>query len=241
MQGHLFYAQRLVWCVMYEDMYPLTDREAEHALAASGQVETPSESPVHQAFTSLAFTFSGESDAAARWAPALAGVLLGQRIRPKAKPDETHQEANPKSNMYLNATVALIGSVLIAQFCITIFAQDVRIFDDQLRGLVMAQPAIGQVVFAVLVSFGLAAFVVKAFLNVSYIWPTIASALVTAFAITIYVKQDVLQHLVERHPAAFFSNAVIAVLPVQMVAFGTLGSIAGYWLAVRYNYWRKHA
>jgi len=58
------------------DMYPLTDREAEHALAASGQVETPSESPVHQAFTSLAFTFIGESEAAARWAPALAGVLL---------------------------------------------------------------------------------------------------------------------------------------------------------------------
>ena len=58
------------------DVYPLTDREAEHALAASGRVETPSESPVHQAFTSLAFTFSGESDAAARWAPALAGVLL---------------------------------------------------------------------------------------------------------------------------------------------------------------------
>ena len=58
------------------DLYPLTDREAEHALAASGLVETPSESPVHRAFTSLAFTFSGESDAAARWAPALAGVLL---------------------------------------------------------------------------------------------------------------------------------------------------------------------
>jgi len=58
------------------DMYPLTDREAEHALAAIGQVENPSESPVHRAFTSLAFTFSGESDAAARWAPALAGVLL---------------------------------------------------------------------------------------------------------------------------------------------------------------------
>ena len=58
------------------DVYPLTDREAEHALAASGRVETPSESPVHQAFTSLAFTFSGESDAAARWAPALAGVML---------------------------------------------------------------------------------------------------------------------------------------------------------------------
>ena len=58
------------------DMYPLTDREAQHALAASGQAEAPSESPAHQALTSIAFTFGGESDAAARWAPALAGVLL---------------------------------------------------------------------------------------------------------------------------------------------------------------------
>ncbi len=175
-------------------------------------------------------------------AAGFAGVLIAQKIsRRKAEPVGSEEKSNSISNMYLNAAVALAGSVLIAQFCITIFAQDVRIFDDQLRRLVMAQPAIGQVVFAVLVSFGLAAFVVKAFLNVSYICPTIASALVTAFAITIYVKQDVLQHLVERHPAAFFSNAVISILPVQMVAFGTLGSIAGYWLAVRYNYWRKHA
>ncbi len=104
----------------------------------------------------------------------------------------------------------------------------------------MAQPTVGQIVFAVLVSFGLAAFVVKRFLHASYIWPTIASALVTAFAISIYVKKDVLQYLVQNWPAAFFSNAVISILPVQMVAFGTLGSIIGYWAAVRYDYWRKH-
>jgi len=119
-------------------------------------------------------------------------------------------------------------------------AQDVRIFDNKL-GSVLAQPAVGQIVFAVLVSFGIAAFVVKKFLNVSYICPTVASALVTAFAVSAYVKQDVLQHLIQHWPAVFFSNAVTSILPVQMVAFGSLGSIAGYWLAVRYNYWRKHA
>ena len=175
-------------------------------------------------------------------AAGFAGVLLAQKISGrKVKPVGSNAKSNSRSNMYLNAAVALVGSVLIAQFCITIFAQDVRILDDQLRRLVVAQPAVGQVVFAVLVSFGLAAFVVKTFLNVSYIWPTIAGALVTAFAISIYAKQDVLQHFIEHHPAAFFSNAVIAILPVQMVAFGTLGSIAGYWMAVRYIYWRKHA
>ena len=159
---------------------------------------------------------------------------------PKPRPDKSQEKPNSKSNIYLNAAIALVGSGLMAQLFIRIFAQDVRIFDSRL-GSVMAQPPVGQIVFAVLVSFGLAAFVVKKFLNISYVWPIIASALVTGFAITTYVKQDILQHLVQRWPAVFFSNVVTAILPVQIVAFGTLGSIAGYWLAVRYNYWRKHA
>jgi len=173
-------------------------------------------------------------------AAGLLGVLIGRKIsQPKTKPDKKQKKANSRINRYLNAAIALVGSVLIAQFLISIFAQDVRIFDHQL-GSVMAQPAIGQIVFAVSVSFGLVAFVVKKFLNVSCIWPIIASALVTGFAITIYIKQDILQYLVGRHPAVFFSSAVISILPVQMVAFGTLGAITGYWLAVRYEYWRKH-
>jgi hypothetical protein len=174
-------------------------------------------------------------------AAGFAGVLIGQKIlQPKPGPDETQEESNSKLNIYLNTAIALVGSVLIAHLCIAVLAKDVQISDNKL-GSVFAQPALGQIVFAVLVSFGIAAFVVKKFLNVSYIWPTVASALVTAFAVSSYVKQDVLQHLVQHWPTVFFSNAVISILPVQMVAFGSLGSIAGYWLAVRYNYWRKHA
>jgi len=168
-------------------------------------------------------------------AAGFAGVLLAQKIHAKPQPEKP----GSKSNTYLNAVIALVGSVLIAQFCIRIFAQDVRI-PDRTLGSVLAQPAVGQIVFAVLGSFGLAAFVVKKFLNVSYIWPAVASAFVTGFAITTYLKQDILQHLVQHWPPVFFSNAVTSILPVQIVAFGTLGSVAGYWLAIRYNYWRKH-
>jgi hypothetical protein len=170
-------------------------------------------------------------------AAGFAGVLLGQKILSSPRPDETQEKPNPKPTKYLNAIIALVGSALIAQFCIRIFAQDVKILDD---GSVMAQPSIGQIVFAVLISFKLAAFVVKKFLDVSYIWPTIATALVTAFATSSYAKQEVLQYFVKTWPAAFFANSVISILPVQIVAFGTLGSIAGYWMGVRYSYWRKH-
>jgi general stress protein CsbA len=167
------------------------------------------------------------------------GVLIGQKIIAKHEPNESQEKSDSKANTYLNVLIAVVGSVFIAQFCIGIFAQDVRIPDHRL-GSVMAQPAVGQIVFAVLVSFGIAAFLVKKFLDASYIWPIAASALVTGFAVITYIKEDTLQYLVEHHPPIFFSRVVTSILPVQMVAFGVLGSIAGYWLVVCYNHWRKH-
>jgi hypothetical protein len=62
--------------------------------------------------------------------------------------------------------------------------------------------------------------------------------LVTLFAFSVYTKN--VSYLAQQWPATFFSNAVVSVLPVEMVAYGTLGSIAGYWMAVRYDFWRKH-
>ncbi len=170
-------------------------------------------------------------------AAGFAGVLLAQKILSSPSPDEAQKKTESKPIKYLNAIIALVGSVFIAQFCIRIFAQDVKVIDI---GSVVAQPSIGQIVYAVLASFGLAAFVVKKFLDVSYIWPTIATVLVTAFAVSSYAKQEVLQYFVNTWPAAFFANSVISILPLQIVAFGTLGSIAGYWMGVRYSYWRQH-
>ncbi len=176
-------------------------------------------------------------------AAGFAGVLLGQKILSSTRLDKAQEKTDskpinpPRRIKYLNAIIALVGSAFIAQFCIRIFAQDVKVIGT---GSVVAQPSVGQIVFAVLLSFKLAAFVVKKFLDVSYIWPTIATVLVTSFAISSYARQEVLQYFVKTWPAAFFANSVISILPLQIVAFGTLGSIAGYWMAVRYKYWRKH-
>ncbi len=165
-------------------------------------------------------------------AAGFAGVLLGQKILSSPRPAKKQKKSNSNPVKYLNAIIALVGSALIAHFCIRIFAQDVKVFDNSL-GSLMAQPSVGQILFAVLISFKIAAFAVKKFLGVSYIWPIIATVLVTTFATSTYVNQEV-------WPATFFSNSVVSVLPLQMVAFGTLGSIAGYWMGVRYSYWRKH-
>jgi hypothetical protein len=186
--------------------------------------------------------------AALRWEPllwlvvvaaGLAGALLANRIAHKTKGPQPPTEKKSKSNDLVNAAIALVASVLIAQFCISILARDVRMYDRQL-GPVGGQPAGAQIAFALLVAFGLAAFLCKVFLNTSYLWPAMASAAITAFATAVYLKHDVLGHLGLYWPAAFFSNAATSILPVQMVSFGTLGSIAGYWLGVKHRYWRKN-
>jgi hypothetical protein len=159
------------------------------------------------------------------------GVLLARKLSPN-KNQAARDESKSGPGKYFNIIIGLAGSVAIAQFFIRIIAQDVNL------GSVVSQPAIGQLIFAVFVSFGCAAFVMKKFLNVSYIWPAIASAFVTAAMAGIYAKD--MPYLVQNWPPVFFPNSVNAVLPVQMVAFGALGSVAGYWMAIRFDYWRKH-
>jgi len=168
-------------------------------------------------------------------AAGFAGPLLCRALLPK-KEDSDGGKKKRRYN-FLNPVAALAGSAVVAHLFIRMFAQDIKHSDSSFHS-VTAQPAIGQVAFAVLVSFGFAAFLAKKYLNASYIWPSIATGLVTAFAVSAYSGK--IQYLTQNWPADFFPNAVISILPVQMVAFGTLGSVAGYWMAMRYDYWRQH-
>ena len=187
--------------------------------------------------------------ASLRWEPlfwlsivaaGFAGVMLAETINKRTGSVKTVQKPKITLNMKLNIIIALAACPLIAQLLISAFAQNVRLIDQKI-GSIISQPTTGQIVFSVFMSFGAAAFVVKKFLNVSYIWPIIASAFVTALATFSYGKQDILQHLSTNWPTIFFSHAVLSISPLQIVALGTLGSISGYWMAIRYNYWRKHA
>jgi hypothetical protein len=181
-----------------------------------------------------------------RWEPAIwliivaagcVGPLVCWKFFSKAKPAEKKKESKTNPVKYLNAVTALAASAVIAQFFLRMFAQDVSLHDDQLSSVV-AQPATGQVIFAVFMSFGIAAFVAKKFLGVGYTWSIISTFFVTIFSLSVYAKNAI--YLTSNWPAAIFSNAVVSVLPVEMVAYGALGSVAGYWMAIRFDYWRKH-
>ncbi len=172
-------------------------------------------------------------------AAGFAAVLVAHKLCPAQDADNTAVRSRSRRPQYVLFLIAFAASVALTEFFVGIFAADVAIPDSRL-GSVTGQPPQVQIAFALLVSFGLVAFVAKRFLSVGYIVPVAASAFLTAFSVTFYTKTDLLKYLCDHWPAAFFHRPVLSILPLQMVAFGTLGALAGYWLAIRYDYWRQH-
>lgn len=171
-------------------------------------------------------------------AAGFAGVLAAQRLRPGSGPVPTLAQirSHLKPGAYLNVAIALLVSTVLIAFLTGVFAQD--LCTSQERAAV--QPEVGQVFFAALGAFGVAAFVIKKFLDMSYLWPMAAAFVVLPFANVVYGGPTTMARFAETEPATFFPHAVLAVMPVQFVALGALGAVTGYWLAVRYEYWRKH-
>lgn len=168
-----------------------------------------------------------------------AGVWVAQKITSKKQKDIEKTQKNEISNIIINAGLSIAASLLISTFCVWILAQDVKMTDSKL-GFVIGQPHVLQISFAVLIAFTVSGFVVKKFLDGSYIWPLISTSLVTFLVTTIYVNTTTLKHMSESWPTGFFQNSVLSIMPIQMITFGSLGSVAGYWLAVRLDYWKKH-
>ena len=169
-----------------------------------------------------------------------AGVLVTELLCSKtARPSKAAGTSESKLNGYLRMAVAVVVSIAVVWFTLGALCQDVRLWDSNL-GLLVGQPAVGQIVYAVVVSFGLAGFIIKKFLNAGCGWVVIAAIFVTYFGSSTYIRSDILGYTIEHVPAVFFPHAAATILPIQVVVFGTLGAIIGYWLAVRYVYWRQH-
>ena len=168
------------------------------------------------------------------------GILTAEKLKSTELPKEIAEaEVDTQKNRWLRIGMAIVAAAVISLFCIGILAQDVRRFDAEIN-FVVGQPGTGQIAFAVIVAFGIAAFLSKLFLNVPPIVTTIASALIMIISTQIYSNNHLLEHMSESWPISFFPRAISAILPLQIVAFAAIGSVTGYWLAIRYSYWRKH-
>jgi hypothetical protein len=169
-----------------------------------------------------------------------AGAISADRIC-RRKTVELPDQTKPlfKLPEFAQIAVSVIATVFVANSLINIFAISVNFADLQL-GRVTAQPANLQIAFAVLLSFGICGFWAKMILSTGAFWPAIASVILTYYFTTIYIRNSTLTLLALSWPAVFFQRPIAAVLPIQMVSFACLGSIWGYWLAVRYHIWRTY-
>ena len=168
------------------------------------------------------------------------GAITADKIF-RRKTVELPDEIKPSFRLpeFAQIAISVIGTVFIANFLINIFAANISYSDSEL-GSVTAQPAKLQIAVAVFIAFGACGFFAKLFLAAKAFWPAIASVPLIYYSAITYSKSNILVHLATSWPAVFFARPVAAVLPVQMVAFGCLGAVWGYWLAVRYHLWRTH-
>jgi hypothetical protein len=176
-------------------------------------------------------------------AAGFAGVFVASQIIHPVRSSHTPegQSEKPKKRGIgdvLTCVVAVIGSAVVSQFLIGILARDYTIWDA--TGVAIAQPATGQILFAVLAAFGLVGFLAQRILNIDYVWVIIGTCLVNFIVVSTYGNNEVVASFAGRWPAVFFSNSVLTVLPIQVVTFGTFGAITGYWMAMRYDYWHKN-
>jgi len=167
------------------------------------------------------------------------GVLLAEMLRKPNRQDIKEEEGLSRQSQITNDVIGVAVSIAIAGFGIMILGQNNRLYDDKF-GSVVAQPAVAQIIFAVVVSFGVSGFITKKFLKVSYLWPALAAVFITPLFTRSYGDRLVLDYLANNWPANFFLNSIISILPIQMAAFGVIGSVAGFWSAKRYIYWREH-
>jgi hypothetical protein len=158
-------------------------------------------------------------------AAGLLGVLVGWRIQNRGKQVDSPRKLTVGVNPGNVLIAALVSGVLV-WFLIGILAQDVRQPDAKL-GYVIGQPGKGQIAFAVCISFLAAGYATTHFFKISYIIPMVCAAGIVFIAMRYAASPATLEQMTQYWPVAYVFRSICGILPIQMVAFGTLGAFAG--------------
>lgn len=166
-------------------------------------------------------------------------VYLCSLFHQQKKENKTEIKQNRETlNAITRFILGIAASIAIAYFLITILAQDVTMRDNEI-GWIMAQPGNGQIAFAAFSAFACASFVTKKYFSIHYAASVIASVLLSIAGIFFYTRNVDIEYLTQNWPSVFFKNQFGTILPIQMVTFGTLGAIAGFWMVNCYQHWQK--
>jgi hypothetical protein len=166
----------------------------------------------------------------------IGGAYVARKLSPSPSLPIKEAYDAPKLPASIGPVVAVLASLLVAQLLLNGFSQDVRVTNE----MIASQPVTRQAAFATMIAFGGAAYLVRHFFNVSYIWSLLAAPLLYCLGTFVHTRTTVLAGLAEQYPAICLSNALFGIIPIQLISFGSIGAVIGYWLAIRYRYWRNH-
>jgi hypothetical protein len=167
-----------------------------------------------------------------------AGVQLARRLRPNPTLPILQTLPKPKAVPGLYYGLAILISLVVGQFLLGVFAQDIPL--RQNHGTALTQPPAAQLVFGIFMAFGVAAFIVGHFLRLNYHCVMPAMALTYLFSVMSFAKVQIFESVALSYPSLCLPSTVLYALPIHIVSFGTLGAILGHWASVRYHYWRIH-
>jgi hypothetical protein len=167
----------------------------------------------------------------------LLGIIIALLLKKITTGKVNLQEFGISKTSITSIILAVVFSVIISNFLIGIFARDVSLFDSK-TGSVVAQPPNIQIAFALILSFGITAYLTKFYLDVNYIWIIFSAAALLFITYTKYANSDEIVYITNTFPAVFFPGSVKSILPIQMMIFSTMGAGGGYWMAVRYKLWK---
>jgi hypothetical protein len=172
----------------------------------------------------------------------IAGSFAAGRIRSPSDAarrnavDPADRRITREPAVALNGLLALALSTAIAYIGLAVFVKAVP--TPTMTGTVSSQPLPAQIACGTMLAFGVAAFAIKLAFRFDWSIP-VGAILVTNFLVMSLASSPALvSEMAAKWPPAVLAQAPFGILPIQMVAYGTLGSLLGYWLAVRYNIWR---
>lgn len=176
------------------------------------------------------------------WLIIVAAGLLGLHLASMAIPKGRTKlnlccpKPRPLQRLVTDGILGMVLSTVVSYILIVVFAQGTNV----IGGTIQSQPAGRQVCFGVFVAFWAAAFLCGRFLGLDFYWPVASTALLSVVGNLLLARPTVMAAVAQDYPASCLPSAILAALPVQMISFGSLGAIAGYWTSIRFEYWRRH-
>ena len=163
------------------------------------------------------------------------GVQLAKKLRPNPTLPILETLPEPKKTPVIYNGLAIVVSLVVGQFLLSVFAQDI----SQTHG-VLSQPPARQLALGIFMAFGVASFLVGHFLRLNYHWVMPALALTYVLSTLSFAKTETLTLMAQTSPSLCLPSTVLFALPIHIVSFGSLGAIWGHWASVRFDYWRTH-